>query len=668
MPVSARDYQQSCHDAVLAAWGVAPWYSEGETYDSVLANLTTSAGKTFIAGYIIHSVLEKKLGRCLFLADTDELCRQPRLSFWDHFRIGTAVEKAGDKASIMSDVVVGSAQTLARPERLQRYKPDHFQFIFVDEAHRGSDRNKAITDHFPAAKIMGMTATPFRARLADLSDYYQHVAFEMGMFDLIDEGYISPIKILTLPVKVDLRNVHQTMSTEGMDYDKNELDTTIAPYYEEICRLILEHAADRHIIAYLPLIKSSQAFVSIAQGMGINARHVDGKSPNREELLRQFGAGAFQLLSNSNLLTTGWDCPRCDCLLNLAPTRSAGLFRQKVGRIGRILKGVIDGIRDRDERKAAIASSAKPDALILDLLWQTQKFGLMGPADLIASNEEERAAIQLKLAGVVSAQDLQGVSAAVQAEREEALKKALIEAAKRQRKGEGADSVDMVAALLHGKKVLNYEPVMNWERKPVTSAQREWLTKQGIDPDTARDRGHAKALMDLIFTRKKLGFCSHRAVEALENRMISGAVQMTDWQAYEILGGNFPFPFGKHARAGHTFRQVPSSFWRWVGRPEQYWIKKAWPVVWDWADSVIDKEAGSIEEGRCQCIGSHQAPNCPVHPRKSEPETVEDALDAVFGDMRLGDAKPKPKTLEEEALEVFGQAELFDCPNSGDDA
>jgi superfamily II DNA or RNA helicase len=618
MPAIPRDYQEECHDSVLAAWGEAPWYTEGEIFRSVLANLTTSAGKTFIAGHIINSLLIKKRGRCLFLADTDELCRQPRQSFWKSWHIGTAVEKAGERASIMAEVVVGSAQTLIRPERLHRYPPGHFQYIFVDEAHRGSDRNKVITDHFPDAKLMGMTATAFRARLADLSNYYEHVAYEMGLFDLIDEGYISPLKVLTLPVRVDLRDVHQTMSTDGMDYDKNELDTTIAPYYEEICRLILEHAAERHIIAYLPLIKSSQAFVTIARSMGISARHIDGKSPDREQLLARFAAGEFQLLSNSNLLTTGWDCPRCDCLLNLAPTRSPGLFRQKVGRIGRILPDVIDGITDRDERKAAIAASAKPDALILDLLWQTERFGLMGPADLIAGNDEERAAIQLKLDNLASAQDLQGVSAAVQAEREAALKKALIEAAKRQRRGtEGKDSIDMIAAILHGKKILNYEPVMNWERKPVTPKQKEWLERQGINPETARDRGHVKALMDLLFTRQKLGFCGWRVVEALEARGISGAVRMNDKQAYQILGGNYPFPFGRHARLGHVLRQVPSSFWNWMKK--QDWIEKRYPIAWDWMTNVTDKEAPTREAGICQCIGAHKAPNCPVHPRDEEP-------------------------------------------------
>jgi hypothetical protein len=154
--------------------------------------------------------------------------------------------------------------------------------------------------------------------------------------------------------------------------------------------------------------------------------------------------------------------------------------------------------------------------------------------------------------------------------------------------------------------------------------------------------------MDLIFTRKKLGFCSHRVVEALEKRMISGAVRMTDRQAYEILGGNYPFPFGKHARAGHTLRQVPSSFWRWAARPEQRWIERAWPIVWSWMDGVVDKEAESLDEARCQCIGSHQAPNCPVHPRRvadGDISTTEQALDAAFGG--------KTKTLEEEAQEVF---------------
>lgn len=623
---SARDYQIACHDSVLAAWGEKPWHKEGgDVYRSVVVNLTTSAGKTFIAGLIMQSVRDR--GNCLFLADTDELCNQPVKNFYRMFKMHASIEKAGERASPLSDVVIGSAQTLARKERLQRWNPDHFSYIFVDEAHRGSPRNKEIYDYFPAAKVMGMTATAFRAKLKDLSDFYDAVAFEMGMFDLIDEGYVAPLKVLTLPVRVDISKVRQVRSLEGtQDYDANELDTTIRPYYEEICRMVLEHAADRRIITFLPLIKSSQEFIQIAQDMGIKAKHIDGKSTDRALIEAQFEAGEFQLLSNSSLLTTGWDCPPCDCLLNLAPTRSAGLFQQKVGRIGRLLAGVIDGLTDKDERKAAIAASAKPDALILDLLWQTERFGLMGPADLVAGNEEEKKALQLKLAGLQGAHNLQKVARDLQAERDEALRLALIAAAKRQRLFTGG-LVDaaLVATTLHARKVVDYEPVMKWQRKEVSEKQKELLAKFRVDPATVKDKGHASAMLDVLLGRLRKGMASFIVVEALEKRAIADAAGFNDWQAYNILGGNYPMPFSqKHY--GRELRQVPTNFWRWC--KTQDWIEKKWPIVWNWMTSVLDPDAATLEQARCQCIGSHQAPNCPVHPRcVTEDDTSHPVLD-----------------------------------------
>jgi superfamily II DNA or RNA helicase len=623
--VILRDYQEECRDAVLAALGEKPWWDgQSETFRSTLINLATSGGKTVIAGAIIFAVRDR--GKCLFLADTDELCNQPRKKFYRLFGMHAALEKAGDKASMMSDVVIGSAQTFARENRLQRFPADHFKYIFVDEAHRGSDRNKKITDYFTAAKIIGQTATAFRAKLADLSDYYEHVAFELGVFDLIDEGYNTPLKVLTLPVSVDLSRVHQSMSAEagGMDYNKEELDTTIAPYYEKICELVLKHAVGKHIICYLPLIKSSQAFVKIAVKMGIKAEHVDGNSPNRHFLLDQFDKGNIQLLSNSSLLTTGWDCPRCDCLLNLAPTRSAGLFRQKAGRIGRVLPGVIDGIENRDERKRRIAASAKPDALILDLLWQTERFGLMGPADLIAANSEEKEAIQMRIRRLTAAEDLQDVTSAVQEEREEALRVALEEAAKKRTML--TDAVELIAAVLHGRKVLTYEPVVNWERKPVSPKQKEWLEKQGIDPATAKDRGHVSKLMDLLFQRRKAGLAPWRAVQALEKRHVAHAIHMTDRQAYDILGGDYPFPFGKQARQKRTLRQVPASYLSWCADPSREWIRKQYPIVADWIKRTIEYEK---DQGPCTCIGAYRAPNCPVHPREEVVAAVDEPKGAV---------------------------------------
>lgn len=634
--IQARDYQEQCRDAVLAALGEKPWYTDGEIFRSALINLPTSAGKTVVAGLIIQAVEGR--GRVLFLADTDELCTQPRLKFRSLFGINAAVEKAGDEASKLSDVVIGSAQTLIRENRRTRFGSDHFDYIFVDEAHRGSDRNKVITDYFAKAKVIGQTATAFRSKLADLSKYYDTVAFEMGMFDLIDEGYIAPLKVLTLPVEIDIRDVKQTRTVDGMDYDKEELDTKIQPYYERICELILEHAASRRIVAFLPLIKSSQEFTAIARRLGIDARHVDGKSWDRSRLLEQFERGDFTMLCNSSLLTTGWDCPPCDCLLNLAPTRSAGMFRQKVGRIGRVLAGIIDGITDKSERRARIAGSAKPDALILDFLWQVERFGLMGPADLIAANGDEKLAIQIRLQGLEGLQDLQGVASAVQEEREAALKQALIDAAKRQ--STFNDAINLIAAVLHGRSVTNYEPVSRWHAKPVSKQQVEWMKRNRIDPNSAKDRGHVSAFMNLIFGRQRAGLAPWAVVEALEKVGIKGAVSFNDWDAYQILGGNYPFPFGKYAERRAVLRQIPYGYLRWCA--EQAWMPKKFPIVWDWikdvcpdAIKVAPGDEGEMPEV-CTCIGSYIPPNCPVHPRPQSPDErkqgVLELFDCLDGD------------------------------------
>lgn len=625
-----RDYQQGAHDAVLAAWGEKPWYTGGDTFRSVLAVLATSAGKTVIAGAIIKTVMER--GRCLFVADTDELCSQPSNKFKSLFGITAAIDKAKDKARLNQQVVIGSAQTLTRKtdlemRRLLRYPHDHFQYIFIDEAHRGVDRNQAILDHFPAAKVMGMTATAFRAKLKDLSKYYEHVAFEMGVFDLIDEGYIAPLKVLTLPVKVDISAVKQKRNTQGEnDYDKSELDTTIRPYYEEICRLIKEHAPERHIISFLSLRKSSAEFVQVAREMGITAHHVQGDSPDRWLMTRSFAKGEFRMLSNSNLLSTGWDCPRCDCLLNLTPTRSAGMFRQKVGRIGRLLPGVIDGLTDKDERKAAIAASDKPDALILDLLWQTGQFGLMGPADLIANSEAQRAAIQEKLALSNRALNLQEVTAEVQAEYDQALIDAILAGSKKAKAAaqivrDPSQMVDarLVAAVLHASKAVNYEPVMKWHGNPVSDAQRKLLESFRVDPASVKDMGHASAMLDVLLGRLRRKMAPYLVVEALAARQIADPAGYSDRQAMNVLGGHYPLPFSKK-HYGQPLRSIPGHFWSWC--KQQPWIKARWPLIWEWMTSVLDKQSDDVDDGRCQCIGSHQAPNCPIHPRHETDDDI----------------------------------------------
>lgn len=572
--ISLRDYQVEARDAVLATWGEKPWYREGDTYRSCVLNIPTSSGKTIIAGAVCEAVSAR--GKFLYLADRDELCSQPMDKFYRHLGITAALDKAEFRASRNSGVVIGSIQTLSRRDRLERFVPDHFNYIFVDEAHRSVDQAKKITDYFATAKVCGQTATAFRAKLKDLSTFYDTVAYELGLFSLIDQGYIVPLKVQSLPVRVDISDVRQSASSEGQDYDRNDLDTKIAPYYRRICQLIVEHCANRQIVVFLPLIKSSQEFVAIAGSFGIAARHIDGQSAGREVILKEFEQRKFQLISCSSLLSTGWDCPPADCLLNLTPTRSPGLWRQKVGRITRVLPDVVDGIRSAQARRDAIAASAKPDALILDLLFQAERFQLQGPVDLIAANEFERAAIQKKLRmdGEV---DLQEAASEAQTEREAELKKQLEEAARRKAE-RGLVDARYYAALMHDRELMDYEPVMRWHTGAISDKQKAYLERNGIDPETVQDRGHAFAIGSKMWGRKQCGLASLRTLAALEVKNVPGATHYTEEQAYRFLGNDYPFPFGLPAKRHWTLGAVPASYWRWLA--EQPWVEQSWPLIW----------------------------------------------------------------------------------------
>ena len=575
MNVQPRDYQAEARERILATWGVKPWYKgEGETYRSCVLNIPTSSGKTVVAGLVCEAVSHR--GKFLYLADRDELCRQPLDKFHRLLGITAALDKADNKASRMSQVVVGSVQTLSRQHRLERFPRDHFQYIFVDEAHRSVEQAKVVTDYFRTAKVCGQTATAFRAKLKDLSAYYETVAFELGLFSLIDQGYIVPLKVLTLPVEIDISDVPQKQGFDGPDYDKEGLHSKILPYYTRIAKMLREHASGRQIVAFLPLIKSSIEFVRICRALGINARHIDGKSEDREELLKGFEQRQFELISCSSLLSTGWDCPPCDCLINLTPTRSAGMWRQKVGRIGRVLPDVIDGIPHANQRRAAIASSAKPDALILDLLFHAERFGLQGPADLVAANVGEKASIGAKLRqGALM--DLQDVASDVQAEREQLLKEELLRAAKR-RAMHGLVDAALYAAVMRDKELEDYEPTMHWHAGKPTDKQVEFLERHGIDCATVKDKGHASALTTKIFARKQAGLCSFRSLRALEKRAVPGALNYSEEQAYTFLGNDYPFPFGLPAKRSWTLNQVAHSYWDWLA--DQPWVEEKYPIIW----------------------------------------------------------------------------------------
>jgi superfamily II DNA or RNA helicase len=492
MAKTFRDYQKAAADAILDKW---------KNHKSVIATVATGGGKTLIAAGLTKKLVDNG-GRVLFLANRNELCLQPLAAFREQGIIA-ALEKAEDKAPLGANVVIGSVQTLTRKNRLDRFPPNHFKYIFCDEAHGATAESfKRIFGHFDSAKLCGITATSFRADGKSLSEIFEVEAYRKDLFDLVDEGFlVSPDHIEKLSTAVSLANVRVRRTPEGRDFDANDAADAIEPYFVEIAKEIKARFSNLHILAFLPLIASSEKFVKACVAEGINAMHVDGNDPLRDEKLQLFREGQVNLLSNANLLHTGVDAPVCDATLNLRPTKSKVLYTQIVGRSTRTAPGTIDGIDSIDERLAAIERSRKPRAIIIDPLWLSRDHDLVSPAYLIASDQEQVDEMA-KATKEKHAYSLRAIRTEIQAEKEAAIRRRLEDVARfRDRKV----NAQWFAAATKNHELVNYEPIYSKEKQPATNFSRLLLSNAGINPDSVGSEGQARKIMQAVGVRRYQG-------------------------------------------------------------------------------------------------------------------------------------------------------------------
>ena len=395
-----RPYQKEAREAVFEQW---------ETVKRTLLVLPTGCGKTVVFAKVAEECVRKGQ-RVLILAHRGELLEQAADKIEKSTGLKSAVEKA--ESSCLGSwyrITVGSVQSLQREKRLSQFPRNYFGTIIIDEAHHCiSDGYQKVLGHFPEARVLGVTATPDRGDMRNLGEYFESLAYEYTLPKAIREGYLSPIKALTLPVKLDLSGV----GIQAGDFKSGELATALDPYLYQIAEEMAQYCMDRKTVVFLPLVKTSQKFRDILNEKGFHATEVNGNSGDRSEILKDFEEGNYNVLCNSMLLTEGWDCPSVDCVVVLRPTKVRSLYSQMVGRGTRLYPG-------------------KEHLLLLDFLWHTERHELCHPANLICENEEvaQKMTANLEEAGCpidIEAAEKQAAGEGI-AQREEALAKRLEE-------------------------------------------------------------------------------------------------------------------------------------------------------------------------------------------------------------------------------------------------
>lgn len=485
-----RPYQEEARRSIFSEWD--------RGVKKTLLVLPTGCGKTIVFAKVTEDCVRNG-NRVLILAHRGELLEQAADKIAKATGLGCSTEKA-EQTCIGSwfRITVGSVQTLMRKKRLEQFPTDYFDTIIIDEAHHClSDSYQRVLGHFHDADVLGVTATPDRGDMRNLGEFFDSLAYEYTLPKAIKSGYLSPIKALTIPLKMDLTSV----SIQAGDFRASDISTALDPYLYQIADEMAKYCMDRKTVVFLPLVKTSQKFRDILNKKGFAAAEVNGDSRDRAEILQDFDAGKYNVLCNSMLLTEGWDCPSVDCIVVLRPTKVRSLYSQMVGRGTRLFPG-------------------KDHLLLLDFLWHTERHELCHPADLICMDNEVSKRMTQNLEDAAGCPvDIEEAektaSEDVVAQREEALANKLAEMKSRKKKLVDPLQFEMS---IQAEDLSSYVPAFGWEMAPPSDKQIKTLEKLGIMPDEIDNAGKASKLLERLDKRKQEGLTTPKQIRFLESR------------------------------------------------------------------------------------------------------------------------------------------------------
>jgi len=197
----------------------------------------------------------------------------------------------------------------------------------------------------PTMRVIGLTATPYRMHtpVCAPENFLNHVCYEVGVRELIVQGYLSPLRSKAGHAKADLSQV----AVRGGEFVAGELeqamdrDSLVASAVQE---LLAETANRRSVLIFASGVDHAQHIAEAIAQHGHESVVVTGKTPipQRDAATDRFRAGSLKYLVNYGVFTTGFDAPNVDAIVLLRATMSPGLYYQMVGRGFRIAPGKAD--------------------------------------------------------------------------------------------------------------------------------------------------------------------------------------------------------------------------------------------------------------------------------------------------------------------------------------
>ncbi|MFA0346909.1 DEAD/DEAH box helicase [Vibrio sp. 10N.222.55.C6] len=317
--------------------------------------LPTGAGKSLV----IAELARLAKGRVLVLAHVKELVEQNHEKYEGYGLKGSIFSAGLGRKETDQQVVFASVQSVVR--NLDSFS-NQFSLLVIDECHRVPDEKtssyqKVIThlrENNSGIKVLGLTATPYRLGMgwiyqyhtrgqvrSDEPRFFRDCIFELPIRYLLDEGFLTPARMIDAPVLS--YDFSQLKPASTGRYKEAELDMVIEQSKRatpQIVDQIIHLAQDKlGIMVFAATVRHAQEILGLLpEG---EASIVIGDTPTleRDQIIRDFKERKIKFLVNVSVLTTGFDAPHVDLIAILRPTESISLYQQIVGRGLRLSPG-----------------------------------------------------------------------------------------------------------------------------------------------------------------------------------------------------------------------------------------------------------------------------------------------------------------------------------------
>ncbi len=350
----------------------AEWFQDANATREALISLTMGMGKTRTAASCIQRLFAsiKPGAKVLWLTHREELVEQSTQELEDCTGQYCEIEQAERRCSGRASIIVASVATL-RGKRLQNlvadFQPD---LIVCDEAHHALALSwMQIKQTFPNARILNLTATPYRSDIGNRIELGT-VLIEKNTTDGIRMGVLVPPKPVG-KLELNLGSVKKRLG----DYDTDSLTELLChpDVLRASAKLLEDHARGRKTILFAASVDHGKRISAQLREAGFRVGEVYGDTPSaeRQKFYCDIRDGRLDVLTNNLCLTEGFNLPALDLVAMFRPTRNAALYLQCIGR----------GLRRDPE------NPKKDHCLIIDVV---DTFKRKGGKEFPLPNEDDR--------------------------------------------------------------------------------------------------------------------------------------------------------------------------------------------------------------------------------------------------------------------------------------